>query len=214
MAVESRCIDCGVTYCFTNDLTGREVICDECGSTFVIGVYAPNTKPNDVGKTEVGIKTAEGSMQSQAPRLLSRSNEADEPISRLSKPKKSGCSILQIVVLLAAVLVGGCGGFPILVSLMFVGGGDNKETEAKVGIWSLEDAVVAYYLDYQKYPETLKELTETLPDGRPAKLDEKAIIDPWGKPYQLEPKNLDPKTKKPRIWSSGEPGAGRPITNW
>jgi hypothetical protein len=74
--------------------------------------------------------------------------------------------------------------------------------------------VNAYYLDYQKYPETLKELTEMMPDGRPAKMPETYLLDPWGQPYQYEPKNLDPKDNRPRIWSSGEPGERRPITNW
>jgi type II secretory pathway pseudopilin PulG len=212
MAVESLCPHCGAAYCFTNDLTGQEVTCDECVRTFVVGLSVPRMKPNDGGNREGGIKVTAGPMQSQAPRFLPEVNDEDVPLSRPSLTKSGGGSwVAPTIVLLAIVLLGG--GF-FVISILSYGGGDNKETEAKVRIWTLEDAVGAYYLDYQKYPESLKELTERLPDGRAAKLPEYSLIDPWGKPYQYEPKNLNPTNNKPRIWSSGEPGERRPIANW
>jgi hypothetical protein len=208
MAVESQCPHCGAAYSFTTDLTGKEVNCDECAANFVVE-YRSNTITSNGGNHEDGIKTAADQMQSQAPRLRPRVNEEDEPISRQPITKSPGCSIFQIFVLLAILLL--AGGF---IFISGYGGGDSKETHAIVGIKDLEQAVSAYYLDYDQYPNELADLTVTLPDGKAAKLPQTALTDPWGQPYGYEPKNLHPQTKKPRIWSSGEPGARRPITNW
>jgi hypothetical protein len=210
MAVESRCPDCGAAYGFTNDLTGQEVQCDECGNAFVIGLSTSNTKSNDGGKVEEGITTAAGQLQRTAPRLHPRVNDEGKPISRQSIAKKPGCSIVPIFVLLAVLLVGG----GVVYISVFGYIEESREKEATAHILTWEDAVKIYYLDYQKYPQTLKELTETLPGDKPAIMVQSSLLDPWGQPYQYDPKNLDPRDKRPRIWSSGEPGARRPITNW
>jgi Type II secretion system (T2SS), protein G len=214
MAVASHCPHCGVAYSFTNDLTGQEVHCDECLGTFVVGVPVPHTKPNAGGNREGGIKATAGPMQSQAPRFLPQGNDQDELTRRPSLTKKSGCSTAQIVVLLAILLVVGGGGFVCICIVNRYMDELTKEKAAWIYIQTWEGAVCDYYLDYQKYPESLKELTETLPDGRPAKVHQSFLIDPWGQPFQYDPKTLESRDKRPRIWSSGEPGARHPIANW
>jgi Type II secretion system (T2SS), protein G len=67
------------------------------------------------------------------------------------------------------------------------------------------------------YPETLKRLTEMQQNPRiPALLDEKVLLDPWGRPYKYDPKMLTPMTNAPLIWSE-EPNpkdATGKITIW
>jgi hypothetical protein len=211
MAVETDCPHCGAVYGFTSDLQGKQVKCDECAGTFVIGAPRLNPNANHGGEPEEGIKAAGDRIQGKSPSILPRVNDQDEPTSRRPIKKSAGCSVVQIVILLAVLLLLG-GGFLAISIFGYSGGG--KEQDAVVGIRNLESGVNAYYLDYQRYPNELADLTVTLPDGRPAKLPQTALIDPWNQPYQYEPKNLHPTTKMPRIWSSGMPGERRPITNW
>jgi hypothetical protein len=132
MAVETCCPACGAAYCFTNDLTGREVQCDECGTAFVIGLSTSNTKSNDGSNVVEGITTAAGQMQTTAPRLHPRVNDEDEPISRLSLPKSGGGSwVGPIIVLLAIVLLGG--GY-LFISIWGYSGGYSKEKAAMVNV--------------------------------------------------------------------------------
>jgi len=92
---------------------------------------------------------------------------------------------------------------------------ESKEKVAYMGIRSLEDAASAYKISNGDYPESLVILTEPL-DGKPAVLEEKNLIDPWGRAYIYEPQTRNPKTGKPRIYSQGvNPGnPGGVIANW
>jgi general secretion pathway protein G len=124
--------------------------------------------------------------------------------------RRPGLTLMEVMVVAAIlVILAGVGAISVLGYLS-----DAKEKAAKVGVQTLEQAVSAYYLDYQQYPNELADLTVTLPDGKAAKLPQTALTDPWGQPYQYEPTNLNQNTKTPHIYSNGEPGSGRPISNW
>jgi hypothetical protein len=87
---------------------------------------------------------------------------------------------------------------------------------AKLDVKSLQLVVTTYFVKHAVYPETLKELTQRQPDGTPAMLAETGLLDPWERPYQYDPKQRDPKTDRPLIWSQG-PNPGQPgsiIANW
>jgi general secretion pathway protein G len=130
--------------------------------------------------------------------------------TRIRPNRRLALTLMEVMVVAAIlVILAGVGAISVLGYLS-----DAKEKAARVGVQTLEDAVNAYYLDYNQYPNELADLTVTLPDGRAAKLDQKALVDPWGQPYGYEPTNLNPNTKKPHIFSNGEPGSGRPVANW
>lgn len=77
---------------------------------------------------------------------------------------------------------------------------------------TIEKAVMAYKMDTGFFPDGLQTLT--IPqNGRPAFLEPKQLIDPWGRPYIYKPQNLSP-TGKPKIYSQGPPKANQPISNW
>jgi Type II secretion system (T2SS), protein G len=91
--------------------------------------------------------------------------------------------------------------------------GKAKEKAAREGLKRLEQAVLAYKLNNREYPPGLQLLTD-VKDGKPPYVEEAALVDPWGRPYQYDPVMLS-KTGMPLISSQGaEPGVSRPIRNW
>jgi uncharacterized protein (TIGR03000 family) len=88
-----------------------------------------------------------------------------------------------------------------------------KIDRAKVDVKILEKAVQAYKVLHNNYPEALEALTQA--DGKnPALIEDKALLDPWGKAYVYEPNKRHPKTDIPHIYSNGPPGSKMPIANW
>ncbi len=130
--------------------------------------------------------------------------------TRIRNSRRPALTLMEVMVVAAIlVILAGVGAISVFAYLS-----DAKEKAAKIGVKTLEDACSSYYLDYNSYPNELADLTVTLPDGRAAKLPQTALLDPWNQPYQYEPTNLNPNTKTPHIYSNGEPGSGRPISNW
>jgi hypothetical protein len=80
----------------------------------------------------------------------------------------------------------------------------------------IEKALLTFKVKNGFFPQTLQELADRQPDGSAALLKTQALIDSWGQPYQYDPKQLDPESGTPLIWSdAGEPGnPDRKIANW
>ena len=76
---------------------------------------------------------------------------------------------------------------------------------------SLSEAVSAYYTEVGDYPDSLQVLTQPL-DNKPAFIEPKDLLDPWGQQYVYEPQNRN-AMGKPRI-SSTHQTAGQPLANW
>ena len=87
-----------------------------------------------------------------------------------------------------------------------------KESKAKLDITHIGQAVEAYKLEAGDYPSGLAELLQPY-ENKPAYLEQKDIVDPWGQQYVYEPQNLNPTTFKPKIYSA-HPTGGQPISNW
>jgi hypothetical protein len=50
---------------------------------------------------------------------------------------------------------------------------------------------------------------------RPAPLEAKDLLDPWGRPYVYDPNETHPKSPRPLLYSQGaEPGKSPRIRNW
>jgi general secretion pathway protein G len=90
---------------------------------------------------------------------------------------------------------------------------DTKNDIAKVKIKKIEDAASQYKLKYGDYPDSIAILGEPI-EGSEAYLSDEDIKDPWGNPYVIDKTQLHPKTRKPKIYSQGEPGKSHPISNW
>lgn len=115
---------------------------------------------------------------------------------------------LMEVLVVAAIIV-------ILASVASVGVlnylDTAKEKAAVAGIQKLETAVGTYKVDHGDYPADLSLLI--LPEeGKPARLEEKDLRDPWQQPYIYEPNNRHPTVGKPHIYSTG--GGAKVISNF
>jgi type II secretory pathway pseudopilin PulG len=87
---------------------------------------------------------------------------------------------------------------------------DSKATSAQLTIRTLELAAKTYRLKNDDYPTSLKDLVT---GEKPYILGgEKALLDPWGKPYQYDPAGPKNDGKKPDIWTE-TPGK-KVIGNW
>ncbi|HYV37501.1 MAG TPA: type II secretion system protein GspG [Gemmataceae bacterium] len=94
--------------------------------------------------------------------------------------------------------------------------GDMRPWRALMTIKSLDQAATSYYLHHDQWPPDLEILANPKPDGKPPFLkDASALIDPWGRPYQYDPKQINPKSEKPLIWCVPDPRTPEiKITNW
>jgi RNA polymerase sigma factor (sigma-70 family) len=90
-----------------------------------------------------------------------------------------------------------------------------KPNKAKWDIKSLETAVMAYQIRTGRFPATLAEMTAKSADGGPALIDKPLLTDPWGNPYEYNPRQINPRTGKPLIRSKEPPDEpSQPIANW
>jgi hypothetical protein len=97
-----------------------------------------------------------------------------------------------------------------------VGGGATKEDRAKLDCKALGTAISTYVVKNGKFPESLQALAQRQPSGDDALIEEKSLIDPWGRPYHYDPDQRHETTDRPLIWSDG-PNADDPhskISNW
>jgi len=78
---------------------------------------------------------------------------------------------------------------------------ESKEKIAMMGAKNIEKAVEAYKLNNGDFPDNLQVLTQP-ENGKAAYLEDKDLLDPWGRPYQYDPSKRS-KTQKPLIFSQG-----------
>lgn len=132
-------------------------------------------------------------------------------VRRTTTVARAGFTLMEVLVVVAILVV--------LVSVssvvVFRYLDESKEKAAKVQITQIEQAVMTYKLDHGDFPPDLTVLTQP-EEGKPARLEASALIDPFGNPYQYEPGNRHPLTGKPLIYSQGSnPGdLNSQIRNW
>jgi general secretion pathway protein G len=124
------------------------------------------------------------------------------------RTERTAFTLMEVLVVVAILVI--LAGIGVVVFRYLE---DSKDNIAKLNIRNLEDAAKAYKLTHSNYPESLQILAEPS-DGKPAYIEESALLDPWGQPYQYQPQTLHPKTQKPKIFSNGAPGTNKPISNW
>src|SRR5262249_30427729 len=128
------------------------------------------------------------------------------------RQRRSAFTLLEMLVVVAIIVVlAGAGGF------IYMGHLENaKKDLAKAGVMALDQEVGMYRTRHGDYPPDLATLTQPGADGTPASITQKALLDPWSRPYGYEAGSLHPTTRKPHIYSEGpSPGVpGSRVTNW
>ena len=91
---------------------------------------------------------------------------------------------------------------------------EDRQELAKAELSALTLASQAYKLKYGDYPDKLERLVKP-PDGTPYIESKDSLIDPWGRPYEYDPKGKKNDGRKPDIWSLGPRHKdGEIIGNW
>jgi general secretion pathway protein G len=129
--------------------------------------------------------------------------------SPMRRSRRAAFTLMEVLVVVAILVV--LAGIGVMVFRYL---DESKEKVALVGIKNLETAVNAYKLSHGNYPDSLAVLAQPS-DGKAAYIEEKAMYDPWNKPYVYEPGTTNPRTGIPLIYSQGaNPGSSPPIRNW
>lgn len=128
-------------------------------------------------------------------------------VLRKTRPHvRGGFTLMEMLVVVAIiVMLAGVGAYSYMRYLE-----SSRESIAKLQITHLTEAVEAYKVDNGSFPESLATLTAA-EGGKPAYIEVKDLNDPWGRPYQYEPGNVNPMGR-PRI--STQAPSGTPIANW
>jgi general secretion pathway protein G len=113
----------------------------------------------------------------------------------------------MLVVVAIIVMLAGVGAYSYMHYLE-----QSRESIARLGITHIQQAVEDYKMTMGEYPDSLEVLTQPM-ENKPAALEAKDLVDPWGQRYVYEPQNKNPTTFRPRI-SSTHPTGGQQIANW
>jgi general secretion pathway protein G len=128
---------------------------------------------------------------------------------RLQRQARHAFTLMEMLVVVAIIVVlAGIGGFYLMPQL-----DKSKEQAAKAQAKVIEQAAQSYYQDNGQYPSSVQDLTQPSPhlNNRPY-LSDDAILDPWGKPYTIDPTGPNNKGGKPDVYTKSP--TGTTIGNW
>src|SRR4051794_19698449 len=109
-------------------------------------------------------------------------NQREELFVRQSKLARAAFTLMEILVVVAIIVaLAGVGGFFLIGQLQ-----SSKADIAKLQAKELQKMCKTYYIKYGNFPTSLDQLIQT-PSGIPILEDQKALIDPWSQPYQMQP---------------------------
>jgi general secretion pathway protein G len=123
------------------------------------------------------------------------------------RPDRAAFTLMEMLVVVAIiVMLAGIGGWVYMRQLETA-----REQKARIDIQHLASLIDQYKVEQGDYPESLQALAQPS-EGKPAFIEAKELVDPWGQPYVYEPQNKNPSTFRPRISCTHQ--SAEPIANW
>lgn len=117
--------------------------------------------------------------------------------------RRAAFTLMEILVVVAIIVaLAGVGGFFLIGQL-----NQSKGDVAKLQCKELAKACETFYVRYGQMPSGLGDLTAAPNGMTPILKDQKAIIDPWNNPYQMQMGPTGP------IVFTTEPGTGRTFSS-
>lgn len=116
-------------------------------------------------------------------------------------------TLMEVLVVVAIIVV-----LAGIATVSFRYLGDSKYDTARAKIKKIETAAGQYKMKNGGFPANVRVLTE-ISEGQEAYLDDEDAVDPWGNEFIIDSANIN-KTGKPRIYSEGEPGKNKPVSNF
>ncbi len=122
--------------------------------------------------------------------------------------RRSAFTLLEVLIVVAILVV--LAGVSSVYVFRYLD--DAKVNAAKAGVKAIEKAAQGYEIAHGTLPQTLQELVQPPSGGRPY-IEQQAMLDPWGQPYQYDPSGSRNGGLKPDVWTTA-PSTGQQIGNW
>lgn len=116
-------------------------------------------------------------------------------------------TLLEILVVVAIIVVLASLGTAFLLPQLE----GAKDKAAKIKAVEIGQAAQRFYVNNERWPASVQELTQPGPDGK-AMMPEEGILDPWGKPYTFDANGPNHQGAAPDVYTTN-PG-GKTIGNW
>ena len=121
---------------------------------------------------------------------------------------RSAFTLLEILVVVAIIVVlAGIGTAYLLPQL-----DKSKEDIARIKAIDVGKSAETFYLQNDRYPSNVSELTQPQPNGGKPLMADDGVLDPWGKPYTIDPSGPNNKGAKPDVFTTSP--SGKTIGNW
>ena len=128
---------------------------------------------------------------------------------RAARSRRLAFTLLEILIVVAIIVILAGVGIVYLVPQLT----KSEEGVAKTKAQAIASACQIYYTNHKEYPTTVDQLTTADPDNdnKPYITDDGAL-DPWGKPYTIDPSGPNHKGAAPDVYTTSP--SGKTIGNW
>ncbi len=200
MPLTIRCT-CGKTLDVADEQHGQPAQCPWCGNRFTAGAAINSTT----------------AVQAEEPMPKVAEREAVRPERKPDETPNIGVARPWLYPPMGLLIFGclGCCGLT-MGGYFLIGQAGGDATQEDVALWQLRgpltQACQGYHTKHGRFPKNLEELLEHDAVGGPFLETPDALIDPWGRPYQYDPKGPRNNGAKPDIWTVTPNGLE--IGNW